>query len=114
MITNDEMQIIAHLLAERVRPFKRVMSVSENESNPASRLRTYMAEYATEDSKLLLLVDDVFTSGSTMANECQRLDELRPVVYDNMSIIGAVIFARTQPFDWITALFQVSQPIRSI
>lgn len=116
-ISNDEMEILAKLIAERVEPFSRVASVSEDLNNPAARLRGYLAYYASSilETETWLLVDDVFTTGSSMSTALRHIEESYALI-DRFppNIIGAVIFARTEPFGWITPLFSIAPRIREI
>lgn len=111
-ITLDEMKVIAKLLAERLPAFSRTVSVSEDSNNPATILRGCLAQYAEETNKTLIVVDDVFTTGSTMSSARRKLQE--SYVYSQYNIMGAVIFAREPIFDWIIPLFTLSPVIRKL
>ena len=58
-----------------------------------AKLAEKMQKYCTGMSNLLI-VDDVYTTGGS----------IRKFAGDR-SVIGAVVFARTKPPDWITPLF---------
>ena len=49
-----------------------------------------------------MIVDDVLTTGGSMNDFMRKRHWRNPTDY-----IGWVVFARSQPPDWVTALFQM-------
>lgn len=103
-LTDEEVAVFADVLARRHAPFKRVLGV------PRGGLRLARALKQFEDptqSSALLIVDDVYTTGTSMR-------EFRDGVAhnDEYSFVGgAVMFARepiAQTDRWITPVFQLT------
>lgn len=55
-----------------------------------------------------LIVDDVFTTGSSMLSERGRYDHQAPAA------VGVVIFARSEPPDWIYPIFKLWHVVGSV
>jgi orotate phosphoribosyltransferase len=95
-LTDDDINTIALLLAQRLPAFKTVEGVPSG----GLRLAEAMSKYATQKTFFgvpkLLIVDDVFTTGSSM--EKHR---------GGREATGAVIFARGETPNWITPLFSM-------
>lgn len=90
-LTDDDMKTIAHLISFRISDFGSVEGVPRG----GLRLAKAMEPYITEGQ--LLIVDDVLTSSGSM-------EEYRA----GREAIGAVIFARRLPPDWIVPVFQMT------
>lgn len=91
-LTDSELDVLAYELAERLPLFSAVEGVPTGGLQLASAMRPYATGYASHP---LLIVDDVYTTGTSM-------EEFRA----GRSAIGAVLFARNPvSHDWITALF---------
>lgn len=93
-LLDDDLAAIAELLSARVPPFGSVEGVPRG----GLRLAELMGFYVTTGP--LLVVDDVWTTGVSMLNH----------LYPRYGI-GAVIFAREQPPQWVTPLFVMTKPL---
>ena len=99
-LDKEEWQCIARMIWERCPPFKEVIGIPRGGIAIAECLN----DYATHNiDHPLMIVDDVLTTGGSMnyfLDQYFRNREPQPY-------IGWVVFARTQPPDWVTALFQM-------
>lgn len=88
-LTDNDLDTLAHLVAQQF-IFSSVYGIPRGGTRFAAALQKYVSSVGPR-----LLVDDVFTSGKSMADEYQRDD------------IGVVIFSRgVVPLPkWITAIF---------
>tara|TARA_B100000519_G_scaffold196260_1_gene202361 strand:+ start:2569 stop:2955 length:387 start_codon:yes stop_codon:yes gene_type:complete len=93
----EEWRCIAKMITEyETRPFCSAIGIPRG----GVRLGTYLNEYSTQNfDDPYLIVDDVLTTGGSM-------EEFRKEHFKNKNVIGWVVFARTKPADWVTALFQ--------
>lgn len=70
-------------------------------------LANLMQKYTTKekgDPHIILIVDDVFTTGASLCRERDRLQKLFP----RATIFGAVIFSRMRLTDRLTSLFTLN------
>lgn len=98
-LSEEDMGCIAYLLSRAVGPFSMVEGVPKG----GLRLAKCMREY-TSASGPLLIVDDVYTTGGSI---------LRFMIakgWNHKAPIGAVIFARNPPPNWVTPLFSLRKP----
>ena len=96
-----EWKCIARMIMEyETRPFQAAIGIPRG----GLTLSMYLNDYSTQNPKdPYLIVDDVLTTGGSMnyfLDQYFRNREPQPY-------IGWVVFARTQPPDWVTALFQM-------
>jgi hypothetical protein len=91
-LDNDDLDVLAQLIAERVRPFSSVEGVPTGGLRLADALRPYASRCGD-----LLIVDDVYTTGGSMEEHRAGRDAL-----------GAVVFSRGSCPEWIIPLFQLS------
>lgn len=90
-----ELRAIAYLLSKRLPPFKLAVGVPTGGTKIAGCMEKY---YSKSPDARILIVDDVYTTGASM-------NQLRAEIPEAM---GAVIFARNNPPEWITPLFVMS------
>lgn len=93
-LIDDDLAALAEQLAERLPPFGAVEGVPRG----GLRLAELMTSYVSDGP--LLVVDDVWTTGMSMMSH--RGDR---------AAIGAVIFARHAPPEWVTPLFVMTLPL---
>ena len=97
--SHGEWECIAQMIMELTPPFKEAIGIPRG----GYILGKLMNKHGTgkrEDP--ICIVDDVLTTGGSM-NEFRTKRQWRnPSKY-----IGWVVFARSQPPDWVTALFQM-------
>lgn len=91
-LSDEDIECIAFMLQEKLPDFGGVVGVPRG----GLRLAEAMCKYVHPDGPMLI-VDDVLTTGRSM-------EEMRNSIPHS---IGAVIFARTIPANWITPLFQM-------
>ena len=98
-LTRDEWECIAHMIFELSPPFKEAIGIPRG-GVKLGKLLNLHGTGKREDP--ICIVDDVLTTGGSM-NEFKRKRAWRnPTEY-----IGWVVFARTEPPDWVSALFQM-------
>lgn len=97
-LSDEDINTLAMMLAQRLPPFGTVEGVPTGGKRIADALRVYARpgpqRRGSFGAKELLIVDDVWTTGGSM--EAYRAGR---------DALGAVIFARRQPADWVTPLF---------
>lgn len=101
-----DLEAIAYLLSKRVKSFCKVVGVPRG----GIELAIAMKQYCIPEARAILLVDDVYTTGGSMA---RARDELLKPYYGKKEIRpevnGAVIFARNPvEHPWIVPLFTMS------
>jgi len=92
-LTDEDIGTIALQLVQRLPEFGWVEGVPTG----GIRLAEAMVRYTDRHSDVILIVDDVFTTGASM--EAKRDYRL--------NVFGAVIFARAETPAWITPLFRM-------
>lgn len=102
-LTHEDILCIANVIAAKT-TFKAVYSVPTG----GNRLGVALQQFRDGDgADRILIVDDVLTTGKSIESEKRRVTERleRMGVEFTGEIVGWVIFARTQPADWINAIF---------
>ena len=98
-LSHKEWECIAKMIMELSPPFKEAVGIPRG-GNILGKLLNQHGTGKREDP--ICIVDDVLTTGGSM-NEFKRKRAWRnPTEY-----IGWVVFARTEPPDWVSALFQM-------
>ena len=92
-LEDEEWKCIARMIMEiETRPFCSAIGIPRG----GLKLSVYLNDYSTQDENdPYLICDDVLTTGGSM-------DYRKPQGY-----FGWVVFARTQPAEWIKPLFQM-------
>ena len=111
-LTADDWAALAHLAADRLPPFSQVMGVPTGGHPFALALR----RYATTSPRLLI-AEDVVTTGGSMERYVAELREMGKVCHvpaDAADIIGVCAFARGPVPAWVTPLFTLVDPRRSL
>lgn len=94
-LTDEDIETLALLISKKYK-FCNVYGVPSG----GTILEQALVKYMTNDPKdSLLIVDDVLTSGGSMEEVRERLN--------NKHIQGVVIFARGKCPDWVTPIFQM-------
>lgn len=102
-LTDEDIQCIAGIIAANT-DYGIVVSVPTG----GDRLEKALPQYTKPDAPYnTLIVDDVLTTGTQMEAAKKKLSEW--TLEDD--IIGWVIFARTEPPDWINAIFTLGKGI---
>ena len=99
-LTDGDIAALAEMVRKLVRPFGRVEGIPRGGLRLAEALRPN----CSTEAKSLLLVDDVLTTGGSMARAFQ---EHCSNGYEPWQIDGAVIFARGKCPSWIRPVFQL-------
>lgn len=95
-LTDEDVECLAFMLSERLPlAFSSVYGIPTG----GERMAAAMQQYATSGVGCRLIVDDVLTTGESMAQAARMM---------SYSTIGAVIFARRLCPRWITPLFQLA------
>ena len=100
-LEDEEWKCIARMIMEiETRPFCAAIGIPRG----GLKLSLYLNDYSTQDENdPYLICDDVLTTGGSMDYFInQYFRNRKPQGY-----FGWVVFARTQPPDWVTALFQM-------
>lgn len=103
-ITDSGIEALAYIGVRQIEPFGRIVAVPKGKSGSpidnAKRLADAMEQYITPASEVLLIVDDVWTTGASMET-CRK-------IWRHELTIGWVAFAYTKPAEWTTAGLIVS------
>ena len=94
-----EWSCIAHMIMELSPPFREAIGIPTGGTMLGKMLNAY-GTGKREDP--ICIVDDVLTTGGSMHEFRMKRQWRNPSKY-----IGWVVFARSQPPDWVTALFQM-------
>lgn len=98
----EDWAVLAELAVPRVAKFGTVVPVPRG----GNRFAAALEPYSTPDSPVVLLVDDVFTTGGTIT---RVRDELSEALRRNVGLIrGVVAFARGPTPHWVVPLFSLS------
>ena len=98
-ISDPEWFTISQMIMEITPPFKEAIGIPRG----GIKLGSLLNQYGTgkrEDP--ICIVDDVLTTGGSMDEFLQKRQWRNPTDY-----MGWVVFARTKPPKWVTALFQL-------
>ena len=98
-LSRDEWECIAEMIIELSVPFKEAVGIPRG----GTILGNLLNQHGTgKREHPICIVDDVLTTGGSM-NEFKRKRQWRnPTDY-----IGWVVFARSEPPDWVNVLFQM-------
>jgi len=91
-LTDDDWAALAHMAAPLLIPFDRVIGVPTG----GEKLAKLMEKYKVPGANTTLIVDDVLTTGASMASAAKA---------HSHNCIGLVAFARTKPAPWITPIW---------
>lgn len=95
-LTDKDWETIAFIVSQKYE-FKFVRGVPQG----GLKLMHALFKYRNPDSDVMLIVDDVLTTGKSMEDMEYALSDRFP------NIKGVVIFARTKCPDWIEPVFQM-------
>ena len=98
-LSDPEWFTISQMIMEIAPPFKEAIGIPRG----GTKLGSLLNQYGTgkrEDP--ICIVDDVLTTGGSMNEFLQKRQWRNPTDY-----MGWVVFARTKPPKWVTALFQM-------
>lgn len=110
-LTDDDWRALAAMISQMVGPFRHCISVPRGRD----RLRDALTPLATFGP--ILLVDDVLTTGRSIERTRDRWWErgdgraMPGGFFRNMTVIGAVVFARGKCPKWVKALFQMPEEL---
>ena len=98
-LSDPEWFTISQMIMEITSPFKEAIGIPRG----GTKLGNLLNQYGTgKKEDPILLVDDVLTTGESMKEFKTKRTWRNPADY-----IGWVVFARTKPPKWVTALFQM-------
>ena len=101
-LTEGDWRGLALMTYEVVDPFDLVFGVPTGGYPYERAMRRYARTDRESDDQLdVLIVDDVFTTGGTITSFREHLESQ----YKNISVQGAVAFARSAPPEWIVPLW---------
>ena len=114
-LSDAEVGILARLIHERVGDYHGVICPESHFGSAAPRLRGLLDGLPHLNGSFgqpvrLLVVDDVLTTGNSMEEAKQLYKMQWPNVHGEITWVGAVVFARGKCPDWITPLFQFTEP----
>ena len=97
-LTDDDLDTLA-LITSKKYDFNIVKGVPTG----GWRIEEAFKKYGNRNSNMLLIVDDVLTTGGSMEEYKAELVK----TYINMDVQGIVLFARSKCADWIDPIFQM-------
>lgn len=100
--TDSEIAIFAKMISEKAGVFQVAICPPSHPGSAAPRLVKAINQYANLTSAEAIIVDDVLTTGNSMAK--LRMEKLQDTRY---KVKGFVIFARGECPDWVTPIFQL-------
>lgn len=105
-LDDKEWKCIARMIAERSLPFRQAIGIPRG----GVKLGEFLNEYSTNSMEHpICIVDDVLTTGGSFNFFLdQYIRNRRPEPY-----MGWVVFARSQPPDWVNSLFQMPERINN-
>jgi len=105
-LTDDDLASLAMIGASILPPFGTVVGVPTG----GTRLAEAMTGWVDADSKTVLLVDDVLTTGGSMEDALAYWLR-RQTAGESFEVEGFVIFARGPIAPWITPLFTLRESL---
>jgi hypothetical protein len=91
-LSDESLRTLAKHIASRI-SFRRVVPVPRG----GVRIARFLLSYCRRDSSLVLVVDDVLTTGASMEEAKLQIDD--------GAVVGVVIFARGACPPWVTPIF---------
>ena len=101
VLTDEDVETCAMLLQQRLPLYRTVEGIPTG----GDRLAKVMATYCNPKGWRHLIVDDVLTTGDSMTKARRAAAERMGQDLLDPSVIGAVLFARSDPPSWVTALW---------
>jgi hypothetical protein len=98
-LSHGDWECIAQMIFELSPPFREAIGIPRGGVTLGKLLNLHGTGVRTDP---ICIVDDVLTTGGSMNEFLQKRQWRNPTEY-----IGWVVFARSQPPDWVTALFQM-------
>ena len=98
-LSHGEWECIAQMIMELSPPFKEAIGIPRGGNVLGKLLNRHGTGVRTDP---ICIVDDVLTTGGSMNEFLQKRQWRNPTDY-----MGWVVFARTKPPKWVTALFQM-------
>lgn len=90
-LTNEDWKTLAFMISQKIQ-FNKVVGVPRGGLQLAKELE----KYKDPESKTILIVDDVLTTGGSMEDAKRGWQG---------NIVGYVVFSRQKPTDWIKSIF---------
>jgi len=103
-LNDEDMESIAKIISEKLE-FSRVIGIP----NGGLRLAKALEKYK-ENTGSILIVDDVLTTGDSMAEQYDKLKETNK----DKDIVGMVLFARGKCPWWVISLFELNVNFRDV
>lgn len=97
-LTGDDLDALAHMVVPHLPPFGAVYGIPRG----GVEFARHLTPFVSDRSKLMLIVDDVLTTGASFV-------EARWTKFD---AVGLVIFARGPCPDWVYPIFQLGEWMR--
>ena len=102
-LTDDDLETLAWIVAKKWKvEYNGVRGIDRGGNRFAKKLREYQKDWDIGMKNILLIVDDVLTTGNSM-------EEMRKMWKDNPNIEmkGVVIFSRGECPDWVRPVFRM-------
>lgn len=106
-LTEEDWRTVAEVARRRFR-FGDVIDIPDG----GSKLAAILSTFREEDHPLILIVDDVLTTGASFEKIVEDMND-KDFIRDR-PIQGFVVFARGPCPDWVWPLFVMNGPVRKI
>lgn len=93
-LTDDDLKVFVYIILKKYN-FSKVVGIPRG----GIRLSNMLKQHQNSESKNILIVDDVLTTGGSMEKMKSK--------FVNKNIKGVVIFSRGETPDWIDPIFQL-------
>lgn len=99
-LSDMELDLFARIIVQKI-SFNFVVGVPRGGTRLADKLRPYCRKGIDR----LLIVDDVLTTGQSMSEAREKVEE----IFSDIEILGVVLFARGPCLDWVVPVFQLEK-----
>ena len=103
-LSYEDLLCVARWIGQNIR-----FGVVEPVHNGGDPLANYLHVYADKSAPMVLIADDVLTTGASMEKAKERIEKKYPIA----PVIGVVLFSRGICPDWVFPVFTMNQMFSS-